>query len=149
VAQREITAAGFLPSGARRLLLSGSVRGGREEERAVLAYMRRGSGGYAAREFRPSTDVTKSEVPSGGCGRAVDALPQAESVEGEDRADSPGPTTQRQWMSDPAEAYGWAEKRPDVAQEHVDVPFFPFSFLFPFTFSLFPFHFQFKIQIPL
>jgi hypothetical protein len=82
VAQREITAAGFLPSGARRLLLSGSVRGEREEERAVLAYMRRGSGGYAAREFRPSTDVTKSEVPGGGCGRAVDSPPQAELVEG-------------------------------------------------------------------
>jgi hypothetical protein len=45
-------------------------------------------------------------------------------------------------MSDPTEAYGWAEQRPDVAQEHVDVPFFPFSFLFPFTFSLFPFYFQ-------
>ena len=28
-----------------------------KEERTVLAYMRRGSGGYAAREFRPSADV--------------------------------------------------------------------------------------------
>jgi hypothetical protein len=28
-----------------------------EEERTVLAYMRRGSGGYAAHEFRPSADV--------------------------------------------------------------------------------------------
>jgi hypothetical protein len=33
-----------------------------EEERTVLAYMRRGSGGYATREFRPSADVPRRTV---------------------------------------------------------------------------------------